>query len=83
MSDYSCAQSLHASMTADGLSYTPMGKDELREQLDIGRIENKRANQIVVEFRKAGLLMHPAPTSGQEYVRVFVWTPASAGSCRS
>ncbi len=71
MSDYACAQSLHASMTADGLSYMPMGKDELREQLQIGRIENRRANQIVIEFRKAGLLMQPAPTRGQEFVRIF------------
>lgn len=71
MSDYSAAQTIHASMTADGLSYQPLSKDELREQLDVGRIENKRAERIVAEFQKAGLLMHPAPTRDQSFVRVF------------
>lgn len=71
MSDYACAQRMHASMTADELSYLAMGKDELREELEIGRIENKRADQIVHDFRRAGLLMHPAPTRDREYVRVF------------
>lgn len=71
MSDYSVAQTLHATMTADALSYIPMPKDELREQLDIGRIENPRAARIVADFEKAGLLVHPAPTQDQAFTRVF------------
>jgi len=71
MSDYSVAQTLHATMTADSLSYIPMPKDELREQLDIGRIENPRAARIVADFEKAGLLIHPAPTKNQTFTRVY------------
>jgi hypothetical protein len=71
MSDYSVAQALHATMTADALSYIPMPKDELREQLEIGRIENPRAARIVVDFAKAGLLVHPAPTKNQAFTRVY------------
>jgi hypothetical protein len=71
MSDYTAAQTLHATMTADSLSYIPMPKDELREQLDIGRIENPRAARIVVDFEKAGLLIHPAPTKNQMFTRVY------------
>jgi hypothetical protein len=71
MSDYSVAQTLHATMTADALSYIPMPKEELREQLDIGRIENPRAARIVADFEKAGLLVHPAPTKDQSFTRVF------------
>lgn len=69
MSDYSVAQAMHATMTADSLSYLPLTKDELRDQLDVGRIEAPRAKRIVAEFRKAGLLMHPIPT--QSFVRVY------------
>jgi hypothetical protein len=58
-------------MTADSLSYIPMPKDELREQLAIGRIENARAARIVADFEKAGLLIHPAPTKDQAFTRVF------------
>lgn len=71
MSDYTVAQTLHATMTADSLSYIPMPKDELREQLDIGRIENPRAARIVADFEKAGLLIHPAPTKNQTFTRVY------------
>jgi hypothetical protein len=71
MSDYRVAQTLHATMTADALSYIPMPKEELREQLDIGRIENARAARIVADFEKAGLLVHPAPTKDQAFTRVF------------
>ncbi|HEX7144190.1 MAG TPA: hypothetical protein VF225_02685 [Gaiellaceae bacterium] len=71
MSDYSVAQTLHTAMTADSLSYIPMPKDELRDQLEIGRIENPRAARIVEEFEKAGLLVHPAPTKNQTFTRVF------------
>jgi hypothetical protein len=71
MSDYSVAQALHSTMTADALSYIPMPKDELREQLDIGRIENPRASRIVADFEKAGLLIHPAPTTNRAFMRVY------------
>jgi hypothetical protein len=71
MSDYSAAQTLHATMTADALSYIPMPKDELRELLDIGRIENARAPRIVADFEKAGLLVHPAPTKDQAFTRIY------------
>jgi hypothetical protein len=71
MSDYSVAQTLHTTMTAESLSYIPMPKDELREQLEIGRIENPRAARIVADFEKAGLLIHPAPTKNQTFTRVY------------
>ena len=71
MSDYTVAQTLHVTMTAESLSYIPMPKDELRELLDIGRIEGPRAARIVEAFEKAGLLIHPAPTKNQAFTRVF------------
>jgi hypothetical protein len=71
MSDYTVAQTIHGAMTADSLSYIPMPKDELREQLDIGRIENPRAVRIVGDFERAGLLIHPAPTKDQGFTRVY------------
>jgi hypothetical protein len=58
-------------MTADGVSYLPLSKDELRGELDIGRIENPRAERIVADFRRAGLLLHPAPTRNVSVVRIF------------
>jgi hypothetical protein len=79
MSDYSVAQTLHATMTADALSYIPMPKEELREQLDIGRIENPRAARIVADFEKAGLLVHPAPTKDQSFTALLLlpWVTVS------
>jgi len=71
MSDYTVAQTIHTAMTADSLSYIPMPKDELREQLEIGRIENPRAARIVADFERAGLLIHPAPTKDQAFTRVY------------
>jgi hypothetical protein len=71
MSDYSVAQNLHSTMTADGASYLPMSKDELRVELEIGRIENARATRIVADFRRAGLLLHPEPKSNISTVRIF------------
>src|SRR5450755_924023 len=35
------------------------------------RIENPRAARIVVDFEKAGLLIHPAPTKNQTFARVY------------
>ncbi len=70
MSAYTVAQQIPASMTADGTSYIPLAKDDLRGRLGIGRIEDKRAELIVREFERAGLLMHPAPKQ-ETFVRVF------------